>query len=120
MDADITYLKTTNNNPAPSQVKKKWSQGSVLGSVEEDEFEPPLPPTDRGRRKSWHVSKERKRRKSLAPPVTRTKRHSWWTILVPDQLMPSRSVHAIFSFFFKSIFILFYFFQYYSLICFAL
>ncbi|XP_073985556.1 TLD domain-containing protein mustard isoform X10 [Rhodnius prolixus] len=87
MDTEVAYLKTTNNNPLPGQtVKKKWSSGTTLGSVEEDEFDP-LPPTDRGRRKSWHVSKERKRRKSLIPPLTKpAKRNSWWTIFVPDQL----------------------------------
>uniref|UniRef100_A0A1B6DNH2 Oxidation resistance protein 1 n=1 Tax=Clastoptera arizonana TaxID=38151 RepID=A0A1B6DNH2_9HEMI len=113
MDTEL-YIQRTNNNP-PIGTKKKWSTSSIPGleSLEEvmeadfkDSFVPPQRELTgledkRGRRKSWHVGKfERKRRKgvagsgsgSVSPPsgtevkYDRQKRHSWWTIFVPDHL----------------------------------
>lgn len=116
MDTELyIHPKATNNNP-PIGPRKKWSTSSIPGlesleEVIETEYKESFATAPqreltgledkRGRRKSWHVGKfERKRRKgvagsgsgSVSPPsgseakYDRQKRHSWWTIFVPEHL----------------------------------
>ncbi|BES98017.1 LysM [Nesidiocoris tenuis] len=95
-----TGIYLQNNNSPPPSLPKKWTGSGVLGSVEEDESPPP--PGDRGRRKSWHFTKEKepklpkratRRKGSLLPPTSekpREKRPSWWNILLPENMGGSR------------------------------
>ena len=95
-----------NNNPITkhSDSPKQWSTTSIpaLVSLEESIIMdqcPPSPVDKRGRRKSWHIKMERKRRKGVmgGTPhggsgeklVDRHKRPSWWNIFVPEH-WPSR------------------------------
>lgn len=61
------------------------------GADSAPELGPPSP-DKRGRRKSWHIKMERKRRKGVIGSVAadRQKRPSWWNIFVPDHWPRSR------------------------------
>lgn len=96
------------NNNSPSRnsgSSKQWSTSSIPGLVSLEESiimeQCPTSPVDkRGRRKSWHIKMERKRRKGVMGGNAghggsgeklsdRHKRPSWWNIFVPDH-WPSR------------------------------
>jgi len=100
------------NNNSPSRnsgSSKQWSTSSIPGLVNLEESiimeQCPTSPVDkRGRRKSWHIKMERKRRKGVMGGnggnggsgeklSDRHKRPSWWNIFVPDH-WPSRSRRA--------------------------
>ncbi|XP_039295641.1 nuclear receptor coactivator 7 isoform X3 [Nilaparvata lugens] len=107
MDTEVYIHRSTssnNNNAPPVSTKKRWSistasTASSLDRLDEEgpplssSLRPPLPPPGSagGRRKSWHVGRldYRKRRKASAqgdepPPANRQKRHSWWTVFLPE------------------------------------
>ncbi|GFG28324.1 hypothetical protein Cfor_09077, partial [Coptotermes formosanus] len=100
------------NNNSPSRnsgSSKQWSTSSIPGLVNLEESIimeqcPTSPVEKRGRRKSWHIKMERKRRKGIMGAsaghggsgeklADRHKRPSWWNIFVPDH-WPSRSRRA--------------------------
>jgi len=100
-----TVLENNNPTSANSGSPKQWSTSSIPGLVGLEASlimgQCPASPVDkRGRRKSWHIKMERKRRKGVmggAPGHAgsgdrlsdRHKRPSWWNIFVPEH-WPSR------------------------------
>ncbi|XP_069702256.1 oxidation resistance protein 1 isoform X4 [Periplaneta americana] len=104
-----TVLENNNPTTTKSGSPKQWSTTSIPGLVSLEESiimgQCPTSPVDkRGRRKSWHIKMERKRRKGVMGGTPshggsgekisdRHKRPSWWNIFVPDH-WPSRSRRA--------------------------
>ncbi|XP_023727828.1 oxidation resistance protein 1 isoform X5 [Cryptotermes secundus] len=108
-ERQTTVLENNNPTSTNSGSQKQWSTSSIPGLVNLEESiimeQCPTSAVDkRGRRKSWHIKMERKRRKGVMGGSPghggsgeklsdRHKRPSWWNIFVPDH-WPSRSRRA--------------------------